>query len=376
MIPKPRGLKDYPFFKLRAIYHWSDDRFNALRKAVDSASKRYFDYGKLPSMKISAKWEKVSYQVATMFPELEEFEDHWPVYVFLRRQRENVKRMAKRMKFETTRPCNGQSPSDFVGKPLPRRMQFRVGKMGATTASRPSAAYHKKSVATHIQSVRPSFEPSIAQSGSSRRPTRVSQLHIDRDSEQMPAMGQRPTRTWLVNGSGELAIDAGCVACLFCNYIPNIPAGAQAHIQVFSRNKGISDALARLGITNDKHLSILNLLATWNAGPKEFLESMAEGILSPLYKFSLLQHFQKYYLSNSPVPPHQIINCWSGCPNHSYNNEKTPPKLQKLLEELGMEELAPLFSVAHVETEDEFDMLHDLDEPQRLAVFDEDQFRH
>ena len=41
-----------------------------------------------------------------------------------------------------------------------------------------------------------------------------------------------------------------------------------------------------------------------------------------------------------------------------------------------MEELVPVFIAAHVKTDDEFHLLQDLDEMQRLAIFDGDQFRH
>ena len=119
------------------------------------------------------------------------------------------------------------------------------------------------------------------QPGPSHRTTQGPQLHTTRDSEQMMC----------------LDVNTGCVVCcLFCNYTPDVPAAAKTHIQLFSQNKAIINALSCLGIVNDKHLSILNLLMTWNAGPEEFLGSLAEGILCPLYKVSLLQHFQKYDL--------------------------------------------------------------------------------
>ena len=41
-----------------------------------------------------------------------------------------------------------------------------------------------------------------------------------------------------------------------------------------------------------------------------------------------------------------------------------------------MEELTPVFSAAHVNTDNDFDLLHNLDKSQRLAIFAGDQFRH
>ncbi|KAH0586904.1 hypothetical protein H2248_005740 [Termitomyces sp. 'cryptogamus'] len=422
MIPKPTNteLAKYPLFKLRMIHQWSKDQLKALREAVCSASEKHLDVDRVPKQQDSVKWKKFKDQVVKKCPELEGFRDHWPIYIFLRMQRKVMRqRERRRMKSKTPDRHNRHVSSTFVGKPLPRRIRLERGKTVATIVGHPVA----EKVLAHI-SVQPTSGSSTAQPGPSHLLAQVPQLHTDRDNVQVMYRSEshagligndlRERFTQLSSGLSHKLIQApwpiqrtgrdskqvmrwpeastkligngsrerlrsnhtGYVACLFCDFLPVIPAGAKSEIERFSQTKSITDVLTCLGIVNDKHLYILNLLTTWNAGPKEFLGSLGEGMLKPLYKFSLLEKFQKYDLSETLGSSYQDISCWSGCPNHPQGNKEAPRKLQRLLEKFGMEELVPVFSAAHVKSDDEYDLLCGLDEVQRSVIFNGGQFRH
>ncbi|GLB34843.1 hypothetical protein LshimejAT787_0204080 [Lyophyllum shimeji] len=67
----------------------------------------------------------------------------------------------------------------------------------------------------------------------------------------------------------------------------------------------------------------------------------------------------------------------SGCPVHPPEDwDNTPTKLQALLKALDVEELMPLFLAAHVRTNEEFRLLTQLSDAERIAVFQQLDLQH
>ncbi|KAG6810485.1 hypothetical protein H0H92_011693 [Tricholoma furcatifolium] len=90
MIPKPREFRyryrlDYPLYKIRALYQGTDEQFTALKSAVRKARARYLAYCEGGNITDPEKRKEIENQVLPLCPELQNFEDHWPLYAILER---------------------------------------------------------------------------------------------------------------------------------------------------------------------------------------------------------------------------------------------------------------------------------------------------
>ncbi|KAG6912326.1 hypothetical protein DXG01_015350, partial [Tephrocybe rancida] len=78
-------------------------------------------------------------------------------------------------------------------------------------------------------------------------------------------------------------------ACLFCGSTPDKVHGDDTYLRTVLGNKMILiDALAGLGIVNDSHLFILDVVGQWGARASDFFDSLPKDTLPMLYKVYIL----------------------------------------------------------------------------------------
>ncbi|KAG6914528.1 hypothetical protein DXG01_016765 [Tephrocybe rancida] len=161
-------------------------------------------------------------------------------------------------------------------------------------------------------------------------------------------------------------------ACLFCGSIPDNVHGDNTHLRTVLGNKMVLiDALAGLGIVDDNHLFVLDVVGQWGAGACDFFNSLPKDSLPMLYKVAIMSYIRSHHSPRSAEKRPRTVGTWlSNCPDHpQVRGDQLPPKLRDLLDHISAEELAPLFFVAHVRTDEEFEMLCELNEQERLSIF-------
>ncbi|KNZ78415.1 hypothetical protein J132_00778 [Termitomyces sp. J132] len=280
----------------------------------------------------------------------------------------------------------------FIGKPLPRRIRFHKhrnvhGSMSTDTA--------QVALIAGSSNLRNELSRSMDEATALRQDT-------DRSSS---ASHQNLGSTRSENDTSDNAseVDSGLVACLFCDYTPNgTVAGKPAIDNVFQHNKHVIDSLSTLGICNDQQLDALMDLRMWGIGPDRFFDSIPASELSPLYKAHILSQLKAKqglilrpplaievkrriegsmsFSSEVAAVLDLLINIqaqyrvpWSGCPTHPPTPEwdHVPTKLQTVLRLFNMQELTPIFLMAQVKTNEDFDLLCGLGEVGRTLVFEQ-----
>ncbi|KAG6904541.1 hypothetical protein DXG01_009180 [Tephrocybe rancida] len=166
-------------------------------------------------------------------------------------------------------------------------------------------------------------------------------------------------------------------ACLFCGSTPDKVHGDNTYIRTVLGNKMILiGALAGLGIVDDSHFFILDVVGQWGARACDFFDSLPKDTLPMLYKVVILNCIRANHNPRSAGKRPRVVGNWlSNCPDHpQVQGDQLPPKLRDLLDHLSMDELAPLFFVAHVRTDEEFEMLCGLNVQERLSIFNGGSF--
>lgn len=304
MIFKP-NISTYTLENLRTTLNseldWKTEHFEAFRAAVSRSAEKHLEVHRSRKEQDPARWACFMTEVVTNVPELSHFEDNWPVLLISRALQNRVKNYSRK---HTTAPrsvvVNSMSSRDkaavvqvtseaakqrrlFIGKPPPRRIRFQRGHSNiGQAANNPDS---QSSLTSSSSSVDP--EPSTAISASS--------AHLDK---HFPApslttsmgLAEFHRDSQVLSGSVKIGHSdpVGTVACLFCEHVPSIPAGATVEISCVFRDRTIVEVLSQLGINNDRQFRILR---RWEAQELErFITSVPTHLAGALYKTCILKH--------------------------------------------------------------------------------------
>ncbi|KAG5353639.1 hypothetical protein C0989_004320 [Termitomyces sp. Mn162] len=375
MIPKPVNvaLSIYPIRKLRGAYPWSCKQFRELRAATRDADKRYLDQSESTLDQSPAQWEKFKLEIVAKFPEIENFENNWPLFVILSNHRRLERQWARNTKTRGRSGYKSGHRQMYVGKSLPRRIANFT--LASSTDSDDATCIDLDNDDTTEESY-----PEVVMTLSKPKPISnqtVGTGHAAVTPSQIVGISQltqRYVQTTDNEGSVQVS-NSGAVASHLTSHRSTLSYNCDDNAQIATvcqNKKYLIDALALLGIENDKHLLILNKLAEWGAGLAEFFDSLPDDKLPHLYKVAVLSRISKF---NALCDKSRHSSR-----RHDYQrlltNEDSSPLLQALLHRFDLEELHPFFHAAHVTTDEEFLMLQGLDEPQRLAIFDGEDLMH
>ncbi|KAG6916284.1 hypothetical protein DXG01_007525 [Tephrocybe rancida] len=390
MIPKPTDCRlcEYPIRRLRGAFNWTGKQFRDLRAAIRRADERHLDQIDRTVAQSPAQWAKFRLEIVTLFPEINDFEDDWVLFAIL-----SSDRKLKKSKISTRRGLHSSGADrcrNFVGKPLPRRVRYKSRANANTNPSIETAPYTISSdddVAI-VSSVKSTPNREWQMPGTSP------ELNLSNDRTartlRMPegSGGESSGSHQAVRHSEITNRDAGWIglrepskfdddeslprACLFCGSIPDNAHGDNTYLRTVLGNKMVLiDTLAGLGIIDDSHLFVLDVVGQWGARACNFFDSLPKDTLPILYKVAILNYIRAQHNPRSAGKRPRVVGSWlSNCPDHpQVRVDQLPPKLRDLLDYLSVEELAPLFFVAHVRTDEEFEMLCGLNEQERLSIF-------
>ncbi|KAG6906350.1 hypothetical protein DXG01_014354 [Tephrocybe rancida] len=326
---------------------------------------------------------------------MNDFEDDWVLFAIL-----SSNRRLKKQKISARRVLHSSGADrrrNFVGKPLPRRIRYK---------SRPNASANPP-IQTDRYTTGSDDDVEIVSSVKSTPnrewqmpgPSPKANLSSDRTAHTL-RIPEGPLTGGESSGSQQAArhaevtnIDAGWIglrehsrfdddeslprACLFCGSIPDNAHGDNTYLRTVLGNKMVLiDALAGLGIVGDRHLFVLDVVGQWGVRACDFFDSLPKDTLPMLYKVAILNYIRARHNPRSAGKRPRVVGSWlSNCPDHpQVQGDQLPPKLRGLLDYLGVDELAPLFFVAHIRTDEEFEMLCELNEQERLSIFDGGHF--
>ncbi|KAH0583328.1 hypothetical protein J132_10735 [Termitomyces sp. J132] len=367
MIPKPANvaLSNFPIRKLREVYPGSFEQFRVLRAATRDADKRYLDQSESTVNQSPVQWEKFKREIVARFPEIEDFENYWPLFVMVSNHRRLERKSARNIK---TRGTSGYKTGHRQIIKIRGSIQRKFGHRQMYVGSALPKRIAKSTLASSNHSdgaicIDPDEDDIIEESYPHVKPIP--------SSDQTAGTGHAAVTPSETVRSRQQTIDSDGSVQVSNTYPCNCDDTTSVAI-VCENKKSLIDALALLGIKNDKHLLILNKLAEWGAGLAEFFDSLPADKLPVLYKVFVLSRISK---CNALSDQSGHSSC-----RHDYQrlipNEDSSPLLQALLQSFGLEELHPFFHAAHVTTDEEFLMLQGLDEPQRLAIFDGENLMH
>ncbi|KAG5638271.1 hypothetical protein H0H81_000916 [Sphagnurus paluster] len=328
-------------------------------------------------------------QVSKFFPELKDYDDHWPVHrcVYLWRERNRKKALTLRSKAVVEQ--TEQARRVYVGKPLPRRMKFH--------SSRRTCTYYESENVLANSNFNTLPSPSESSTVVSKstvlkqadiRGTTMTGLPLEvHTSISEPLGGGQRQRSSNIDVSS--AIKASPVACLFCDHLPRVAPAEMANIDaLFGGQPKVIELFTRIGIHNDNHLEIL---MKW--GAKDFLESIQPPVFGgPLLKIYFYSEMKPLLVpqASQELDSRKVWNAaslrllkrkhetpWSGCLTHPPVPWTTAPtRLQVLLDALEMEELMPLFLKAEANTNENLNLFSKISENDRMSVFEELDLPH
>ncbi|KAG6915517.1 hypothetical protein DXG01_011048 [Tephrocybe rancida] len=396
MIPKPTDyhLSVYPLRRLRGVGNWSGKQFRDLRAAIRRADERHLDQIDRTVAQSPAQWAKFRLEIVTLFPEINDFEDDWVLFTLL-----SSERKLKKHSISTRRGLHSPGADRcryFVGKPLPRRIRYKSRANASTNPPIQTGRYIKSSDdgVSIVSSVKSTPNREWQMPGTSPE----SNLSNDRTACTL-RMSEGPGGESSGNQQAvrhpEIAnVNAGRIglrkpskfdddeslprACLPCGSTPDMVHGDNTYLKTVLGNKMILiDALAGLGIVDDSHLFVLDVVGQRGARACDFFDSLPKDTLPMLHKVAILNYIRAHHNPRSAGKRPRVVGNWfkSNCPDHpQVQGDQLPPKLRDLLNYLSMDELAPLFFVAHVRTDDEFEMLCELNVQERLSIFNGGSF--
>ncbi|KAG6810484.1 hypothetical protein H0H92_011692 [Tricholoma furcatifolium] len=310
MIPKPRKfLKRYSgcttFKELRSHCKWTNEKFNKVKETVRCVKKRHLNYGEGGNIILEdhVKRKNIENEVLPLLPELDGFQDVWMLYAILERiaaiERDIVMPSKLKLRHKHTR-CGNKKKTKFLTSvnkctKTSDKPDTKISKALEAPLSEPNSSASELTSSTNQARVSMppvTSEPNLEQTPVIALDDGLGVIECPRLVARQPKFRPAP-RHDKTDEPGPIRI--GYAACLFCQYVPDIPSSAQTILQRdFGSQKGIIAALVGLGITNDRHLFILNKLRMWNLGLEPFLNSLlSKNEISLLQKLSLLASFKR-----------------------------------------------------------------------------------
>ncbi|KAG6897669.1 hypothetical protein C0992_012418 [Termitomyces sp. T32_za158] len=259
---------------------------------VHDADERYLDKDEGTSHQSAIQLKKFKRKVMAQFPEIGEFEDNWPLFVILyanrrlekqKQQRIERKKRRGRMSYNSnwrmvkkSRAAVAIQRRVYIGKPLPRRTFSRtVNPVPASSTNNSNDGVISRRVEDNATVTESSPETILISSQSQLAP----RFHDV----------QTTTREESQDSSG-MAVANHCPSQIPAN--SHVGSDNARIIAVCQNMQLLINALTMLGITNDKHLLILNKLATRRAGVAEFFGSLPNNKLPYLYKMTILNNLK------------------------------------------------------------------------------------